>query len=463
MKNFFLKLKNYFKEAKAENVYSLDGCVPLVNAIPFGLQHALSMFIGNISPIILVCAFIKDVDNSVIQQIIQNGIFIAGIATAIQLFPIWRFGSKLPIVSGISFTFVGVLISVVSVYGYGTMLGSIIVGGLFIGVFGLLAKYWRRFIPPIVSSLVVLAIGLSLLSVGAKTFCGGEGLINNPDAVYGFASWQNLLVATITLVSGIVLNIVLKGVWKNLSILFSLLIGVAISLFFKGMIVPIDFGDLPIFSLPKFTSFGEITFNLEAIVIVVVIYLVSSTETIGNVSAICDGALEKEVTEKEIAGGISAVGFFSALSGALGCLPVTTYSQNIGMVTQTKVVNRFAILTGAIFLIIAGLFPPLAAVIQMIPQPVIGGCTILLFSSIVITGMQMLAKCGFNMRNTLIISLSLSIGFGFTLVPEIVSSIFPSVNSLGALILSNSVAMIFIISFVLNLVLPKNMDQKTSE
>lgn len=463
MKNFLLKLKNYFKEAKAENVYNLDGCVPLVNAIPFGLQHALSMFIGNISPIILVCAFIKDVDSSIIQQIIQNGIFIAGIATAIQLFPIWRFGSKLPVVSGISFTFVGVLISVVSVYGYGTMLGSIIIGGLFIGVFGMLAKYWRRFVPPIVSSLVVLAIGLSLLSVGAKTFCGGEGLINNSEAIYGFASWQNLLVASITLVSGIVLNIVLKGVWKNLSILFSLIIGVVISLFFKGMIVSIDLSNLPIFSLPKFTNFGEITFNLEAIIIVIVIYLVSSTETIGNVSAICDAALEKEVTEKEIAGGISAVGFFSALSGLFGCLPVTTYSQNIGMVTQTKVVNRFAILTGAIFLIIAGLFPPLAAIIQMIPQPVIGGCTILLFSSIVITGMQMLAKCGFNTRNTLIISLSLSIGFGFTLVPEIVNSIFTSQNSLGALILSNSVAMIFIISFVLNLVLPKNMDEKKSE
>lgn len=463
MKNFFLKLKNYFKEAKSENVYNLDGCVPLVNAIPFGLQHALSMFIGNITPIILVCAFIKDVDSSIIQQIIQNGIFIAGISTAIQLFPIWRIGSRLPVVSGIGFTFVGVLISVVSVYGYGTMLGSIIAGGLFIAVFGLLAKYWRRFIPSIVSSLVVFTLGLSLLSVGAKTFCGGEELINNSDAIYGFASWQNLLVASITLISGIVLNIVLKGVWKNLSILFSLLIGVVVSLFFERMINPIDFNNLPIFSLPKFTNFSGITFNVEAIIIVIVIYLVASTETIGNLTAICNGSLDREVTEKEIAGGIAAAGLFSAISGTLGCLPVTTYSQNIGMVTQTKVVNRFAILTGAIFLIITGLFPPLAAIIQMIPQPVIGGCTILLFSSIVITGMQMLSKCGFNTRNTLIISLSLSIAYGSVLVPEIVDSIFTSQNSLGYLICTNSVAMTFIISFVLNLILPKNMEEKKDE
>ena len=458
MKKFLLKLKSYFKEAKANNIYSLDGCVPFKNAIPFGLQHVLAMFIGNITPIILILGSIKNLDNTVIQSVIQNAIFISGVATIIQLFPIWKVGSKLPVIGGMSFTFIGVLISIGSVYGYGVMVSSIIVGGLFIGIFGLFARYWRKLISPIVSSCVVFVLGLSLVSVGIKSFCGGEELITAVNPTYGFASWQNLLVASITLISGIILNLYLKGNFKNLSILFSLIIGYITALFFDGMIVFPDLSDVHIFSFPKLFNFGEIEFNLNAIIIAVVIYLVSTTETIGNISAICNSTLNREATDQEVAGAISAMGFTSAISGVFGSMPITTYAQNVGIVNQTKVVNRFTLSTGALILIIIGFLPPLAVIIQTIPQAVFGGCTLLLFASIVVTGVQMIASCGLDSRNILIVSLALGLGYGISLVPEVVNFMFKDTNSLGALILNNSVAMVFVIAFILDLILPKKFN-----
>lgn len=460
MKKLFTKLKQYFKSAEKNNMYKLDGCVPLSSAVPLGLQHILSMFIGNITPIIIILGSIKDLDGAIFQGVIQNAIFIAGIATVIQLFPIWKVGSKLPIVGGMSFTFIGVLISIASVYGYGIMISSIIIGGLFIGIFGLFARYWRKLISPIVSSCVVLVLGLSLISVGIKSFCGGEELISAINPIYGFASWQNLLVAFITLISGIILNIILKGNLKNLSILFSLIIGYITALFFDGMIIFPDLTGIKIFSIPKMFNFYELEVNINALLVIIVIYLVSTTETIGNISAICNSTLNREATDAEISGGISGVGFASAISGVFGCVPITTYAQNVGVVNQTKVVNRFAVLTGALILIIIGFFPPLAIIIQTIPQPVFGGCTILLFASIVVTGMQMISSCGFDFRNTLIVSLALGLGYGISLVPEIISFMFEDPNNLGALILNNSVAMVFIISFILDLTLPKNLNKE---
>lgn len=475
-KEYFKKkvssFKNYFKDRNKDNVFQLDGVVPLRRAIPFGLQHVLAMFIANITPIIIVFSIsnltkgdpsLSDAAALAIQSnAIRSAIFIAGIGTLIQLFPIWRIGSKLPIVVGISFTFVGALALVTAEYGWGAMIGAVMIGGLFIGILGLFAKYWRRFIKPIVSSCVVLAIGISLLSVGAQQFVGFNSSNVVVSGTYMFnEGWKHLLLASIALISSLLYSIFVKGTWKNLNILFGLGVGYIAALCIPGMV---NFSNVfqyngvtSIIDVPRFVDFTKITFNINAIVVVCIIFLVATTEGIGDLSALASSGLGREPTEKEISGGLACDGFVSTLSAIFGSMPLTTFSQNVGIVGQTKVVNRFTIGIGALFLILASIFPPITALIQTIPESVLGGCMIMLFASIMVIGMQMISKCGFSTKNITIVSLSLGLGYGITLIPYFIDSI-PSQLAIIKLIISNPVANIFLISLILSFALPKKLD-----
>lgn len=441
---------SFFKNAKTENLYSLDGCVPVHKASLFGLQHILAMFIANIAPILVVLSAvpINGIDKT---SVLQNAMFIAGIGTILQLYPIWRFGGKLPIVVGVSFTFVGMLIYVGVNYGYGTMIGSLIIGGAFIAIMGIFAKYWKKFIKPIVSSLVVLAIGLSLLSVGADYFAGGESTTN---LVFSYCSWQSLLLGTITFLACLLFQLFIKGSWKNLSTLFGIVIGYIVSLLFsiwnEGALDFSAFENIQVFSLPQIYNFGEIRFDIGAILPVCLIFLVASTEGIGDVTATCKEGLGREPTDKEISGALACDGLVSTASACFGCLPLTTFSQNVGIVGQTKVVNRFTILLGSFILIIAGLFPPVAAAIQTIPYPVLGGALTMLFASIVVTGIKMFAELGFTPKNILILTIASGVGYGFSLVSGFYSSLGPVAEN----ILSNPVAMIFLLALILSFVIP---------
>lgn len=371
---------------------------------------------------------------------------IAGIGSVIQLYPIWKVGSGLPIVMGISFTFVSVFCFVGPTYGYGAIVGAVIIGGIIEGILGLFAKYWVKLISPIVAASVVTAIGFSLLSVGATSFGGGSGAEN-------FGSAKNLILGTITLVCCIGFNIFAKSYWKQLSVLFGLIVGYIVAVC-MGMV---DFSGLStaqIVSLPQILPIKP-TFNIGAIISVLVIFLVSATETIGDTSALASSGLNREVSKKELTGSIAADGFVSALSGLFGCLPITSFSQNVGLVSMTKVVNRFTIFTGCVIMVLAGLFPMFGTLLATLPEAVLGGCTLMMFGNIVISGLQMIAKCGFSQRNIIIAALSLSIGLGFTQVPEIFS-IFPQI--IQNVFAENCVAVVFLVSIILNLVLPKNME-----
>ena len=447
-------LKAFFKNTKTENLYNLNGCVPPHKAILFGLQHILAMFIANIAPILVTIGAISasgQFTGIEANSVIQNAIFIAGIGTILQLYPIWRFGGKLPIVVGVSFTFVGMLIFVGSTYGYGTMIGSLIIGGIFIAIMGIFAKYWKKFIKPIVSSLVVLAIGLSLLSVGADYFAGGS---STTTGVFSFCSWQSLLVGTITLIACLLFQIFVKGSWKNLSTLFGIAIGYIVCLvwfiFDRSAIDFSAFDGIKVFAFPRIYDFSQIRFNIWAILPVCLIFVVASTEGIGDVTATCKEGLGRLPSDKEVSGALACDGLVSAVSACFGCLPLTTFSQNVGIVGQTKVVNRFTILMGAIIMILAGLFPPVAAAIRSIPSPVLGGALVMLFASIVVTGVKMVAELGFTPKNILILTLSLGVGFGFSLI----SGFYASLGDVANNILSNPVAMIFIISFILSFAIP---------
>ena len=431
--------------SSVSNIYQLEGRVPVSRAIPFGLQHILAMFVANISPIIIV-AGASGVSGKQLAMLIQSATLIAGIGTLIQLFPLWKIGSGLPIVMGISFTFVSIMCYIGANYGYGTIMGAVLIGGLIEGCLGLFAKYWMKIISPIVSASVVTAIGFSLLSVGSTSFGGGSGSEN-------FGSVENWILGTITLLCCILFNIFAKSYWKQLSVLFGLVVGYLVAIP-MGLV---DFSSLAgtsVIALPHLMPF-KMEFHLNAIISVALIFLVSATETIGDTQALANSGLNRSATTKEISGSLACDGFISSLSSLFGCMPITSFSQNVGLVAMTKVVNRFTIATGALIMILAGIFPIFGAVLATLPDAVLGGCTIMMFGTIVVSGLQMIGKCGYSQRNITIVALSLSIGIGFTQVPELFS-VFPKI--IETVFAENCVAVVFLVAVILNLILPQNME-----
>ena len=401
------------KNVSTENIYRLDGRVPILKAIPFGLQHILAMFVSNLTPITIIGAA-SGLDNAQIAILLQNAMFIAGIATLIQLYPLWRIGSRLPIVMGVSFTFVTILSYVGSTYGYETMVGAVLVGGFVEGTLGLLAKYWKKIITPVVAASVVTAIGYSLFTVGTRSFGGGY----TPE----FGSAQNLLLGSITLVTCLVFNILAKGYWKQLSVLAGLVVGYLCAM----MMGVIDLSQIfsgGLFSLPHLFPYVP-KFNIGAILSVTIIFMVSAAETIGDTTAMVSGGLNREIELREISGSLACDGYASSLSALFGCPPVTSFSQNVGLINMTKVVNRFTIMTGAVCMILAGLLPPIGNFFASLPESVLGGCTLMMFGTITVSGIQMISKAGFSQRNITIVALSLAVGIGLPLQAKWISGTF---------------------------------------
>lgn len=440
-------------DKKIENVFQLDGQVPLKTAIPFGLQHVLAMFVANLSPIAIICAAAQPaLSTAEIAMLVQNAMFVAGIATMIQLYPVWKVGSKLPIVMGVSFTFVTILSTIAANYGYPTVIGCVMIGGIFEGTLGLFAKYWRKLISPIVAACVVTAIGFSLFTVGARSFGGGYA--------DDFGAPKNLLLGTVTLATCLLWNIKAKGYLKQLSVLAGLTVGYIVAIFMGKVDLSIIFAD-GLISLPKFLPFKPV-FNIGAIVSVCIIYLVSAAETIGDTTALVAGGLDRDIQDHEISGSLACDGFASTISSLFGCPPVTSFSQNVGLINMTKVVNRFTIATGAVAMILAGLLPPIGNFFASLPESVLGGCTLMMFGTILFSGVEMLAKAGLNQRNSIIVSLSLAIGIGFTTSSEIgLWAYFPEV--VQSVFATNVVAVVFVVAIVLNLILPKNMEVKSED
>lgn len=421
----------------AENIYHLNGRVPLGKAIPFGLQHVLAMFVANLAPVLIVCsaALVRDTGNHLtpaeITSLLQCAMFVAGIGTCLQLYPIWKIGSKLPIVMGE-------------------------------GVVGLSAQYWKRFLTPIVSACVVVAIGLSLLPVGMDSWGGGSGSES-------FGAWYHLLVGALTLIVCLVSRYLLKGVYKNLNILVGLVFGYVLSAVFTitGIAPLVDFSgitktiqEVGYVSIPKLFFLGEHkpVFDIGAFCTIAIVFLVSAAETTGATTAVCKGTLDRDIKIEELQGSLAVDGFSSTISGCFGCLPLTSFSQNVGLVTMTGVINRFTILMGALILILASLFPPPGAFFNSLPQSVLGGCTVMMFGSIMYEGVKMMKDCEFNDRTMIIVSLAFCVGVGLTQTSGNFFAAFP--KAVGDIFNGNAVAGVFVVSLLLSLFLPK---QKTAE
>ena len=430
------------------NIYKLDGRVPIGKAIPFGLQHILAMFVSNLAPITMIAGAAKvPVTGAELGMLLQNAMFAAGIATMIQLYPLWKIGSRLPVVMGVSFTFVTVLSTISANYGYPAVIGAVLIGGLFEGTLGLFAKYWRKIISPIVAASVVTAIGFSLFTVGARSFGGGYAT--------DFGSMSNLLLGLITLATCLLWNMFAKGYLKQLSVLAGLIVGYVVAIFMGKVDLSMIMSG-GIIALPHLLPIKP-EFHAGAIMSACIIFMVSAAETIGDTSALVAGGLGRDITGEEISGSLACDGYGSFISGLFGCPPVTSFSQNVGLVAMTKVVNRFTIMTGAAAMILAGLFPPIGNFFASLPQSVLGGCTIMMFGTILTSGMQMIANCGFTQRNITIVAMALSIGIGFTTTSEsgIWAGFSPVIQSVFS---ANVVAVVFVVAIIMNLILPKDME-----
>lgn len=420
--------------------------ISIAQGFPYGLQHVLAMFVANLAPISIVAAA-AGMDALQSAALIQNALLMAGLGTIIQLFPLWRVGGALPIVTGISFTYVSAVVAIVAAQGYGAAVGAIIVGGLIEGALGLTVRYWRRAVPPIVSAVVVTSIGFSLLSVGAESFGGGSGAED-------FGSWQNLLLGLVSLVACLAFQSLAKGTRKQLSVLFGLAVGYVLALMLGKVDLSAFQGLAPI-SIPQVLPVAP-EFDLGAIISIGLLYLVSSVEVMGNTTALAKVGFDREPTDREMTGAITADGVVSSVAGVFGCLPITSFSQNVGLVAMTRVVNRRVIACGGAILILSAFVPAIAAVFNSLPEAVLGGCTVMMFGNIVLSGAQMIADAGFTQRNIQIAALALAAGIGFTQVQGIFAAFPPIVQSIFG---SNCIAVAFVVAVVANLLLPRTADE----
>ncbi len=410
-----------------ENVYTLEGKVPVKEALPLGLQHVLAMFAGNLTPIIIIAGMCGISSGSALQiTIIQNAMIIAGVVTLIQVLGMGPVGGKLPIVMGTSSGFIGVSRSIVASMGgglvaYGAILGASLIGGLFEGLLGFFLKPLRRFFPPIVTGTVVLSIGLSLISVGVKYFAGGFG-------VKDFGSLENLFIATLVLIVIVFFKHRYSGFVSAISILIGIVVGYIVAAIMTALLpntIIVEgqeitkswvlqwsrVNDASWFALPKLLPV-KLVFDARAIIPMLIMFIVTSVETIGDVSGITQGGLKREATDKELSGSVMCDGVGSSLASIFGVLPNTSFSQNVGLVGMTGIVNRFVITLGGIFLVCCGFFPKLAAIVSIMPNSVLGGAAVMMFASIAVSGIQLITKEPLTQRNTTILIVSLGLGYG---------------------------------------------------
>ena len=455
--------------------YDFYGRIPLKDAIPLGLQHVLAMFVGNLTPLLIItgaCGITGGSDLAELQvALLQNAMLVAGIVTLIQLYAIGPVGGKVPIIMGTSSGFIGVFSSVANMLGggvvtYGAMMGASVLGGLFEGVLGAFLKPLRKFFPAVVTGTVVLSIGLSLVGVGINSFGGGSGAKD-------FGSVENLLLGCVVLVIIIVMRHCTKGITSYSAILIGIVAGYVICGIMGIFMDPVGIAEdgteylkawalnwdkvaeADWFAVPKLVPV-PIVFDIRAIVPVMIMFIVTAVETVGDISGVMEGGMGREATDTELSGGVICDGLGSSLAAIFGVLPNTSFSQNVGLVAMTKVVNRFALATGAIFLIFCGLFPKLAALVSIMPQSVLGGAAVMMFSSIVVSGIQLITKKPMTARNITIVSVALGLGYGI------------GANSSVLVHLPQAVQLIFggsgivpaaLVAIVLNVLLPEETEE----
>ena len=433
------------------SVFSFEGVPSAGQMIPLGFQHVVAAVVGIITPAILI-ADTCGLSAEERTLMIQVSLILTAVATLLQLFPIFgRIGSRLPVIMGISFAYIPTLQAIGGQFGLPTILGAEIVGGCVAILFGVFVKWIRPLFPPLVTGTVIFTIGLSLYPTAVRYMAGGNATsewFGNP------RSWA---VALITLAVVVFLNNFTKGILKLASILIGMVVGYVIA-YFLGIVDLSGVSGAAWFALPQVMPF-EIQFVPSACVSLAIVYVVNAVQTIGDLSSTTMGGMDRLPTDKELSGGIIGQGVMSIVGAFFGGLPTASYSQNVGIVTVNRVINRAVFTLAAGILLVAGLVPKFASVLTTIPQCVIGGATISVFATITMTGIRMITEGGFTPRKSSVVGLSVALGVGITQVPGcLAGSHFP--GWVATVFGSSSVVVATIMAILLNLILPKEPETK---
>lgn len=433
-------------EKKYASVFELNGVPKLTQAFPLALQHVVAMIVGCVTPAIVIAemAGLNEGDKVIF---VQAALFIAAVATLIQLFPLGgRIGSGLPVIMGVSFAYLPSMQAIVGNFDIATILGAQLIGGVVAIFVGIFVTKLRKLFPPLITGTVVFTIGLSLYPTAVKYMAGGQSSPN-------YGAWQNWLVAFLTLAVVVALNHFAKGILKLASILIGMIVGYIISGFF-GMI---DFSAVQgagIFQIPRPMYFG-MKFETSAVMTLVILFIINSVQAIGDLSATSGGGLDREPTDKELSGGIIGYGITNILGSFFGGLPTATFSQNVGIVATTKVVNRVVLGLAAGIILLAGFVPKFSALLTTIPQCVLGGATISVFASIAMTGIKLVVQQPLTYRNTSIVGLSVALGMGITQCSDALAQLPAWVTTVFG---KSPVVVTTIAAILLNVILPKDKE-----
>ncbi|WP_353097576.1 nucleobase:cation symporter-2 family protein [Tissierella praeacuta] len=434
------------KENSAEMpsaIFEMEGMPRIKEVIPLGFQHVVAAIVGVVTPALLV-ASVTGLDSSDRTMLVQISLIITALATMVQLFPIGGIGSGLPVIIGTSFAYVPTILAIGGQFGIAAIFGAQIAGGIAAFIVGIYIKQLRKFFPPIVTGTVIFTIGLSLYPVAVRYMAGGAGSPN-------FGSPENWMIAMITFGVVVFLTYFTKGFTKLAAILIGMIVGYIMS-FMTGMITFDAVSESGWFKIVAPMHFG-IEFEISSIISMIIIYIVNAVQAIGDLSSTTIGGLDREPTDKELSGGIKANGITSVIGAFFGGLPTATYSQNVGIVTVNRVVNKMVFVFAAIVFLIAGLIPKFASVLTTIPQAVIGGATISVFAMITMTGIKMISSSELTPRNTAVVGLAVALGVGVTSVPSALDG-FPA--WVGTVFGSSSVVISTLTAIILNLILPKD-------
>ena len=442
---------------KRGSIFELNGIPKFQEALPLALQHVVAMIVGCVTPAIIVAGAVGGDGLSAKDRVIliQASLVVSALSTLIQLFPIgkkkgFNLGSGLPMIMGVSFAYVPSMQAIAEGYGISTILGAQIVGGIVAIIMGLLVKKIRVFFPPLITGTVVFTIGLSLYPTAINYMAGGT---SNSD----YGSWQNWIVAFLTLAVVTGLNHFSRGILKLASILIGIIVGYMVSIPF-GMVSLSSVGQAKMFQLPQFMHFG-IHFEISACVAIGLLFAINSVQAIGDYSATTIGAMDREPEDRELQNGITAYGVTNIIGALLGGLPTATYSQNVGIVTTTKVINRWVLGLAAVILGV-GIVPKFSALLTTIPQCVLGGATVSVFASIAMTGMKLVASEEMDYRNSSIVGLAAAIGVGVSQASAALASFPEWVTTIFG---KSPVVLATLIAVILNIVLPKSSDEKKHE
>ncbi|MAR70972.1 MULTISPECIES: nucleobase:cation symporter-2 family protein [Halomonas] len=434
-------------------LFDFHGRPGIARALPISLQHVLAMIAGVITPPLIVAGVVGATPAEKLQ-LIQVAVLASGVCTLFHLYGVWKFGARLPAIFGVGFAYVPTLIAVGAQYGIEGILGAQLIGGITMMVVGYFIQFIRHLFPPVVAGTVVLVIGLSLYDIAIR-YMAGSGNVN----AEGFGDLVNWGLGVLTLVTVLVASQFGRGVVKLSAIIIGMLVGylVAIPL---GMIDFSPVNNAPWLAVPELMPF-EMEFHSAAIISMVVICVINSVQTIGDLSATSVAGMNRELATKELTGGLLGNGLTTTLSTFFGALPTSTYSQNVGIVAITKVISRSVFMLAGVIVLLAGLSPKFGALMTTIPYPVIGGATITVFGMITVTGIQLLIKDEMTARNMTIVGLSLALSLGITSVPSAIEQ-FP--ETVKDVVTGAPIVIAAISAFLLNLLLPrKTLAQEAQE